>query len=229
MVGGYGLGNALVQGLCGGAQQTFCISRATMVVGVAQWPVTEAQPAKITLLNAVFRKSDDPHGAIKSGWLDLSAPVVKLVQREAPDGWRADDDGGLDTALGFAHLSVPDIEMKDHGHGVERWPFRRSTKGDFETRGIFDLAHKDRTEILGLFLMFSHNKVGFSMEESDRISSHIAQKDPLHWSSLYGILVEYSKKRMAYKRVGYFRAIRLEVGEVLQILEGAEMQDTRLY
>ena len=190
--------------------------------------IYEAQPARIALPNALFRKSDDPHGAIELGWLDLSTPVVKLVQREAPDGWGADDDG-LDTALGFAHLNVPDIEMNDHEHGVERWPFRRGTKGNFETRGIFDLAHKDRTEILGLFLMFSHDKAGFSVEESDRLSSQIAQKDPLHWSSLYGIIVEYSKKRMAYKRVGYFKAMRLEAGEALQILEGAEMQDIRLY
>lgn len=85
----------------------------------------EDQPAKITLPVFVFRecyleyKSDDPHGAIKSAWLDLSAPVVKLVQREAPDRWRVDDDG-LDTALGLAHLDVPDIEMNDHGDEIER-------------------------------------------------------------------------------------------------------------
>ena len=173
-------------------------------------------------------KRDDRHGAIKLGWLDLSVPVVKLVQGEAPVGWRV-DDGGLDVALGFAHLDVPDHEMDDHGDEVERWPCRRSTKGNLETRGGFDLAHKDRTEILGQFLAFSHDKVGVEVEDRDMINSQNAQKDFLHWSSLYGILVEYSKKRLAYKRVGYFKAMRLEAGEASQILKGAEVQDIRLY
>ena len=195
--------------------------------------IYEDQPAKIALPNVLFREcrlecksdDDDPYGAITSGWLDLSAPVVKLVQREVPDRWMFDDDG-LDMALGFVHLG---IGVNDHGDEVERWPSRRSTKGNFETRGVFDLAHKDQTEVLGLILMFSHDKAGFSVEEGDRISSQTAQNDSVQWSSLYGILVEYSKKRTAYKRVGYFQAMRLEAGEALQILEGAQVQDIRIY
>ena len=197
--------------------------------------IYEDQPAKIALPDVVFREchleyesADNPNGAIKSGWLNLSAPVVNLIKREAPERWRVDNEG-LETALGFAHLHVPDIEMNDREDEVERWRSRRSTKGNFKTRGVFDLMHKDHTEVLGLFLMFCHDKAGFSVDEGDRISSQIAQKDSLHWSSLYGILVEYSKKRRAYKRVGYFKAIRLEAGEALQILEGAEVQDIRLY
>ena len=176
----------------------------------------EDQPTKMTLPNVVFRecylesKNDDKRGAIRTGWLDLSAPVVKLVQREVPKSWTF-HDYGLDMALGFVHLDVPDVGMNDHEDEVERDRF--STRGYFETRGVFDLAHKDRAEILGLFLMFSHDKVDYLMEETD----------------LYGILVEHSQKRMAYKRVGYFRAMRLEAGEASQILEGAEMQDIRLY
>ena len=195
--------------------------------------IYEDQPAKTALPNVLFREcrleyksdDDDPYGAITSGWLDLSAPVVKLVQREVPDRWMFDDDG-LDMALGFVHLG---IGVNDHGDEVERWPSRHSTKGNFETRGVFDLAHKDQTEVLGLFLMFSHDKAGSSVEEGDRISSQTAQKDSVQWSSLYGILVEYSKKRTAYKRVGYFQAMRLEPGEALQILEGAQVQDVRIH
>ena len=192
----------------------------------------EDQPAKITLPDIMFRechlesKNDDKHGAIKSGWLDLSAPVVRLVQREVPNSWRFDDDG-LDMALGFVHLEVPDIGLNDHEDEAERYPF--NTNGNIETRGVFDLAHKDRAEILGLFLMFSHQKSDFWRGGGNRISIQTAQKDPLQWSELYGILVEYSKKRIAYKRVGYFKAIHLEEGEALQMLEGAEMQDIRLY
>ena len=101
----------------------------------------------ITLPDVAFHecylnyKSDDPHGAIKSGWLDVSAPVVKLVQREAPARWRV-DDCLLDIALGFARLDVADIEIIDHRDEVERWRGRHSSKGNFETRGVFDLAHK---------------------------------------------------------------------------------------
>ena len=191
----------------------------------------EDHPAKITLPYAVFRKChlehksiDDPHGAIISGWLDLSAPVVKLVQREAPDRWSSFDDG-LNRAFGFADLDVFTIEMDNDEDEVEPWlwPFRR---GNYETRGVFDLAHKDNTEILGLFLMFSHSRTVFS---GGKIDSQTAQQDPLNWSSLYGILIEYSNKRLAYKRVGYFKAMRLAAGEALEILKAAEVQNIRLY
>ena len=190
------------------------------------------QPAKITLPDVVFRecpldyRNVDRRGAITGGWLDLSAPVVKLVQSKVPNSWKFDNEG-LDVALEYVHFAVPDIGMNDHEEEVERDRF--STRGYFETRGVFDLAHKDRAEILGLFLMFSHNKVHYSLARGDRISIQTAQKDPLQWSELYGILIEYSKERMAYKRVGYFKAMRLEAGEALQILEGAEKQDIRLY
>ena len=194
--------------------------------------IYEDQPAKIILPNAVFRecyvdKSNGSHRVINPGWLDLSAPVVKLIQREAPDRWRFHNNG-LDRAFRFAHLDIPDIEMNDHGDELERWAFR-NTKGNYETRGVFDLAQNDRTEILGSFLMFSHDKAGFLVDDEDRISGANAQKDFSHWSSLYGILVEYSEKQQAYKRVGYFKAMRLEAGEALQILEGAEVKDIRLY
>lgn len=168
------------------------------------------------------------YGAIKSGWLDLSAPVVKLVQREAPARWGVEGEG-LDMALGFAHLDVPDIEMNDHRDEFDQLRFRRSTKGNFETRGIFDLAHKDGTEIFGLFLAFSHNGAESSRKDGFRRRTRSEQEDLSYCSSLYGILVEYSKKRLAYKRVGYFRAMRLEDGEALQILEETEVQDIRLY
>ncbi len=36
-------------------------------------------------------------------------------------------------------------------------------------------------------------------------------------------------KRLAYERVGYFKAMWLEPGEALRILEGAEVQNVRLY
>ena len=196
-------------------------------------------PEKITLPDVVFReyyleyKSDDPYGAIKSGWLDLSAPVVKLVRREHEYS-PLDDNGGLHRALGFAHSDIPDIEMNDRGDDVGQLPFRRSTKGNYETRGLLDLAHKHRTEIFGLFLKFSHDKAGFSVNDEDRISSQTAQQDSLHWSSLYGILVECSPKRLPckrlpFKRVGFFESVRLEAREALQILKGAEVQDIRLY
>ena len=195
--------------------------------------IYQDQPTKIILPNAVFRecyvdKSDGPHRAIKPGWLDLCAPVVKLIQHEAPDRWWFNHDNH-DRAFRFPHLDVPDIEMNDHGDEVERCGFDHSTKGNYEARGVFDLTHNDRTEILGLFLMFSHDKAGFPVEDGDRINSQTAQQDSLHWSSLYGILVEYSKKQQAYERVGYFKAMRLEAGEALHILEGAELKDIRLY
>ena len=196
------------------------------------------QPEKIILPNAVLRecyvdKRDDSHRAIKPGWLDLCAPVVKLIQHEAPDRWWFNHDNH-DRAFRFAHLDVPDIDMNDHGDEDEGWPYRRSTKGNYETRGVFDLAHKDRTEILGLFLMFSHDKAGFSENDEDTINSQTAQQDSLRWSSLYGILVEYSPKRLPckrlpFKRVGFFESVHLEAGEALQILKGAEVQDIRLY
>ena len=181
-----------------------------------------------TLPDVVFRechleyKNDDTHGAIRSGWLDLSAPVVKLVLRKYQfKEWF--DDAALDMALEFVKLGIPDIAMNGHKDGDERWYLA--------TRGVFDLAHKDRTEILGLLLMYTHRKAMFDEygEDRGRISSQDAQEDTLNWCRLYGVLVEYSKKRLAYKRVGYFEAMRLKAGEALQILEGAEMQDIRLY
>ena len=171
---------------------------------------------KIILPDVVFRKchleykNDDTHGAIRSGWLDLSAPVVKLVQSRLQHRLSF-DDAALDMALEFVNLGIPDIAMNGH----------EDEDGDDVTRGVFDLAHKDRTEILGLLLMFSHRE--------GRISSEYAQEDSFHWFWLYGILIEYSKKRMAYKRVGYFEAIRLKAGRALQILAGAEVQNIRLY
>ena len=195
---------------------------------------------KFTLPDVVFRechleyKNDNAHGAIRSGWLDLSAPVVKLVLRE--NQYRESfDPADLDMALEFVNLGIPDIAMNgredEDEDEDEGWYSRDSTKGSFVTRGVFDLAHKDRTEILGLLLMYSHRKAVFDEYGRDRgwISSQDAQEDSFHWFWLYGILVEYSKKRLAYKRVGYFEAMRLEPGEAIQILEGAEMQDIRLY
>ena len=121
--------------------------------------VYQNEPRKITLPDVVFREChleyesiDDPHGAIKSGWLDLSAPVIKLVQREAPRRWRVNKDG-MDRAFGFPNLDVPDIEIVDHRTPLEKRCLLPSTQGNFETRGVFDLAHKDRAEILGLFLI----------------------------------------------------------------------------
>ena len=200
--------------------------------------IYEDQPAKIILPNAVFRecyvdKSDDTDRASKPGWLDVSAPIVKLIQRDVPDRWMS-NDYDLDRAFRFAHLDVPDVERNDIGDGVEGWSFRRSTKGNYETRSVFDLAHKDRTEILGLFLMFSYDKAGSSMDDGDGISSQTAQQYSSNWSSLYGILVEHSPKRLPckrlpFKRVGYFKSERLEAGEASQILEGAEVQEIRLY
>ena len=173
---------------------------------------------KITLPDVLFRecyleyKSDDPHGAIKSGWLDLSAPVVKLVQREcqySPLVYKDD----LDTAFGFPSLDVRDIEMDDDGDDLK--------KGQYDTWGAFDLGHKDRTEALGLVLTFSYGRDGHSF--------HTELKDFLHCTSLYGILIEYSKKRQAYKRVGYFMVMDLEAGEAIQFLKRAKVQDIRLY
>ena len=202
--------------------------------------IYDDQPSKIILPHAVLRKcyvdkSDDPHRAIKPGWLELCAPVVKLIQHRerATDGWWFNYDNH-DRAFRFAHLDVPDIEMNDHGDEVGLWGFGHCTKGNYETRGVFDLAHNGRTEILGLFLMFSHDKAGFSVNDEDRISSQTAQQDPLHWSSLYGILVEYSRKRLPckrspFKRVGFFKSVNLVDGEAIQILKGAEVQEIRLY
>lgn len=196
--------------------------------------IYEDQAPKITLTDVVFGEcclecaTGNRYGTIKSGWLDLSAPVVKLVQQEAPARWGVEGEG-LDMALGFARLDVPNIEMNDHRDEFDQLRFRRSTKGNFETRGIFDLAHKDGTEIFGLLLAFSHNGAESSEENGSRRRRRSAQEDLSCCSSLYGILVEYSKKRLAYKRVGYFRAMRLEDGEALQILEGTEVQDIRLY
>ena len=73
---------------------------------------------------------------------------------------------------------------------------------------------------------FSHSRTVFS---GGKIDSQTAQQDPLNWSSLYGILIEYSNKRLAYKRVGYFKAMRLAAGEALEILKAAEVQNIRLY
>ena len=200
--------------------------------------IYEDQPARIILPTAVFRecymdKGDDTHRAIQPGWLDLSAPIVKLIQREAPARWISNDEG-LDKAFRFAHLDVPDIELNDLADEVGRGRSPRSTKGNYETRGAFDLAHKDRPEILGLFLMFSYDDSRFTWYDRDRISSQTAQQDSLRWSSLYGILVEYSRKRLPckrlpFQRIGFFKSVRLEAGEALQILEGAEVQDIRLY
>ena len=170
----------------------------------------------IILPNAVFRecyvdKSDDTHRANKPGWLDLSAPIIKLIKAEDR---RSYSHGGLDTAFRFAHLDVPNFEMNDHPNV-------------YYTRGAFDLAHQDRTEILGLFLMFAHHKTYY-------LGKKAVEQDSLHWSSLYGILIEYSPKRLPckrlpFKRVGYFQTWGLEAGKALQILKGAEVQDIRLY
>lgn len=176
---------------------------------------------KITLPEVLFRecyleyKSDDPHGAIKSGWLDLSAPVVKLVQREceySPLVYKYD----LDTAFEFSSLDVRDVETDDDGDDLNR-----GQGSSYDTWGAFDLGHKDRTEALGLVLTFSYGKDGHS--------SYTELKDFLHCTSLYGILIEYSKKRQTYKRVGYFMVMDLEAGEAIQFLKRAKVQDIRLY
>lgn len=176
---------------------------------------------KITLPDVLFRecyleyKSDDPHGAIKSGWLDLSAPVVKLVQRECEYSPLVYKDG-LDTAFEFPSLDVRYVEIDDDGDDLER-----GQASFYDIWGAFDLRHKARKEALGLVLTFSYGKDGHS--------SYTELKDFLHCTSLYGILIEYSKKRQTYKRVGYFMVMDLEAGEAIPFLKRAKVQDIRLY
>ena len=194
--------------------------------------IYDDQPAKVKLADVAFhdceleRELGKPYGAVKSGWLHLSAPIVKLHQCDAPDSWRSYDDG-LETAFKFAHLDGPLMVATDNSdEDEERDPY--DTTGNFETRGILDLIHEDHTDFLGLLLMFSSDKNDFGSK--NRISSQEALDDPLHWSTLYGILIEkFSMDPPAYKRVGYFSAMRLEAGEAAQIRNGAEVQRVRLY
>jgi hypothetical protein len=102
------------------------------------------------------------------------------------------------------------------------------TTGNSKTRGNFDLTDEDYIGILGLLLMFSSKKL--DLGRTYRMSSQAALDDPLHWSTLYGILIEKSSiGPLAYKRVGYFSAMHLVTGEAVQILKGAEVQEIRLY
>ena len=99
------------------------------------WTVAYSdQPPRITLPDVVLRecpldyRNVDQRGAITGGWVDLSAPVVKLVQAKVPNRWKFDNEG-LDMALKYAHLAVPDIGGNDHGDEVE--PYRFGTKENF--------------------------------------------------------------------------------------------------
>ena len=105
--------------------------------------IYEDQPAKIILPNAVFRKcyldkSDDTDRASELGWQDVFGSIVKLIQCEFPDRWMS-TDYHLDRAFRFAHVDVPDVETNDLGDWVEGWSMPCSMKGDYKTKGVFDL------------------------------------------------------------------------------------------
>ena len=77
------------------------------------------QPAKIKLADVAFHDCDlerepgKPYGAVMSGWLDLSAPLVKLNECKKPDRWEFYDNG-LETPFKITNLDDLATETSDN-------------------------------------------------------------------------------------------------------------------
>ena len=132
--------------------------------------IYNSQPQQVTLADVAFhecyleRGNETPNRAVKSGWLDLSAPLVKLIKIETSPLWKFVDKG-LETAFRFPHLDNNVIERKTRLYKKKaRDPY--SSRGNFETRGNFDLTHKDHTEVLGLFLQFFDEMMDFGLTDT---------------------------------------------------------------